>query len=1256
MENGNDESESNNPELAKPTSNAAATAATVGDRAESGPQHGVRGGTGASELDRGSATRPASATRYVETSVGTLSYLELAPLLADRIFAVEQSIGNDGYAAAATDEYLILKLHGDICADLIPAIGGRWRQKDVQVGAHRPPPYHRVPELMREYARDLAVRIADSKSGDEARMLETLAFAEGRLLSIHPFEDFNGRLTRVFLSEVLRRMELPAVDPTPDPGPPTQRYLSALAAADGHNWKPLMTIWRERMEADNFFRDSFLALTGHAPMPWQSRLFHTHFLHGDLPDSVNIPTGLGKTAVMAVWLIALGWQLRYTHTSRLPRRLVYVVDRRAVVDQSTDFAENLRERLSGPDAAELNAALGFEGQRKLPISTLRGQFVDNREWLEDPARPAIIVGTVDMIGSRLLFEGYGVSRKMRPYHAGLLGADALVLLDEAHLVPPFEALLASIAGEPTTYGARAEEDREHVPAFRLLPLSATSRSPGSNVFSLEGDDYSNLDDEGAKLTRKRLDAAKRLRIEAADPKNLPKALADQAWELADKGREAIRCLIYCDKRDDAQKVHDDLLARLARLTKSETKRPTGRTTEHHAAHVSAIAGQRIELFVGARRVHERNTAKARLKELGFLADSKAERNSACFLVATSAGEVGVDLDADHLVCDLVPWERLVQRFGRVNRRGEHGAHVVVVDTGEPVPKKAEKPTAEELQRILIYQSVKEVIRLLPVIEAGVFDASPGSARDLAARSLTEKQMGDLISAASSAAPLRPALSRPLVDAWSMTSLEEHTGRPRIEPWLRGWVSDEPQTTVAWRAHLPVRGAATATPYEIKAFFEAAPLHASEFLETETYRVQDWLIQRVKSLSAPAAKPIQTDNEEEEDEGVTDSVEATDTQATSVDALEGNDLPESLTPPADADLLSNPARVRLRGDEVIGMIFSASGDYERSLRVQDILFVSQKADNRQIKKQVDKAEKQFRKDLCGATLIVSARIGGLENGLLKKKDAEERPADAADADLSWGADGNGNPLIPFRIRLGDIPSTDAQSNQKWRASLRFDLESDANGEATRWLIVEEWPNSANTEERRSCGPDQSLTEHQSWAERCARDIGKRVGLSAVYIEMLAIAARLHDEGKQTKNWQDAFRARRDGRPYAKISTKGRPAFELLSGYRHEFGSLPHAQKDEVFNKLPADLRDLALHLIAAHHGHARPLISIAGCDDAPPSALEERAREVALRFARLQRRWGPWGLAWWESLLRAADQQASRENEVRGHKLSKETGQ
>jgi CRISPR-associated endonuclease/helicase Cas3 len=176
------------------------------------------------------------------------SYRELAPLLADRVAAVENRISLDEFADTALDENLILRLHRDIAAELVPTIGGKWRRTDVRVGNHEPPSFVRVPELMRDYALDLAARIDGMPESDYERLLETLAFAEGRLLSIHPFGDFNGRVTRVFLSELLRRLNLPAVDPTPDPGPPTARYLAALAAADRMDWGPLAMIWRERFD------------------------------------------------------------------------------------------------------------------------------------------------------------------------------------------------------------------------------------------------------------------------------------------------------------------------------------------------------------------------------------------------------------------------------------------------------------------------------------------------------------------------------------------------------------------------------------------------------------------------------------------------------------------------------------------------------------------------------------------------------------------------------------------------------------------------------------------------------------------------------------------------------------------------------------------------------------------------------------------------------------------------------------------------
>ena len=205
------------------------------------------------------------------------------------------------------------------------------------------------------------------------------------------------------------------------------------------------------------------------PFRWQSRLLR-RLLSGDLPEAVDVPTGLGKTSVMALWLIAL------MEGASLPRRLVYIVDRRAVVDQATRFAERLGRNMPVELADRLRLK---DGAGALPISTLRGGFADNRDWLEDPSKPAIVVGTIDMIGSRLLFEGYGVSRVMRPYHAGFLGVDTLVLLDEAHLCPPFEALLRQIAAHRDGKLGPRPGCEPVTPPFHLMSLSANCPCGGS---------------------------------------------------------------------------------------------------------------------------------------------------------------------------------------------------------------------------------------------------------------------------------------------------------------------------------------------------------------------------------------------------------------------------------------------------------------------------------------------------------------------------------------------------------------------------------------------------------------------------------------------------------------------------------------------------------------------------------------------------------------------------------------------------------
>ena len=910
------------------------------------------------------------------------------------------------------------------------------------------------------------------------------------------------------------------------------------------------------------FDGRFRALTCHAPFGWQRRLFEEHFMHGDLPSALDLPTGLGKTSVMAIWYLAR------RAGARVPRRLVYVVDRRAVVDQATAVAESIKKESC--DSA-------------LRISTLRGRYADNREWLEDPAAPAIIVGTVDMIGSRLLFEGYGVSRGMRPYHAGLLGADTLAVLDESHLVPPFERLLERIArdrDEDNDLGPKEAKDRDLIPRFRLLPLSATGRDRGGDVFRLTEQDRKD------PVVKARLEAKKRLVFKKLEEKpaeededksdqkpdgeknKLEDKLAEEAWALSGEGKAPVRIAIYCNSRKVAEKTKEAIGKKLKEYNKNKMES-------------AQIPPKNVQLFVGARRVKERQDVKETLEDLGFFSGNDAP-DKAAFVIATSAGEVGVDLDADHMVMDLVPFERMVQRLGRVNRLGGRDAKVIAIyeNEDEPKPKKPNAPTNEEQRAIIAWRAFK-VLKKLPCYGDDSHNASPDALGDL-----KDRLAKDMIFGASSPDPLYPALTRPLLDAWSMTSLKEHTGRPEVQPWLRGWIDgDPPQTTLVWRKFLPVRvQGGVASEREVADFFAAVPPHLTEVIEVPTYRVHEWLLKLAKAGTVEKAGG----NASSDGEGNTDA--------------------------------ADPAP--LNEQKIVAIGLGRSGEDAELFTIDGLITAAKSKNDKEI----------LKRSIGNRTLILDARMGGLsEDGLFDPR--KEKLVSTPDTDDAWET------VIGFRVRsiTPDAENPDAD----WHKPYLFDLRRDGEGRPLRQLRVEKYRDATATEEERSLSPKQAqkLEEHQEWA---ARKAGKLVGLLELPDNIgkaVVLAARLHDEGKKATNWQRAFSAGADG-VYAK--TRGPFLRSVLAGYRHEFGSLTHVEQDDVFKALPNDLKDLVLHLVAAHHGHARPVIETAGCDDGPPSQLTARARDVALRFARLQKRFGPWGLAWLETILRAADAQASRD--------------
>ena len=942
------------------------------------------------------------------------------------------------------------------------------------------------------------------------------------------------------------------------------------------------------------FDAAFKALTGHPPFPWQRRLFQ-RLRTGDLPPAIDVPTGLGKTAVMAIWLLARAVG------APLPRRLVYVVDRRAVVDQATDFAVRLHEALKTEALDHVRRGLGL-ADRSLPISTLRGQHADNREWLEDPTAPALIVGTVDMVGSRLLFEGYGVSRRMRPYHAGLLGCDALVLLDEAHLSRPFEELLRAIEVEQRPAGADSAASTpgqfagpcattSTPPSFRVLPLSATLGSAAASSTL-------NQEDRANETVRARLEATKTLVIEELESNApLEAALAEQAWNLAHQEAERagtpVRVLIYCDRRKVAERVKEYLLHRKKQ----------------------AETGAAVILFVGGRRVYERETAARDLRLHGLLADSDARPETPVFVVATAAGEVGVDLDADHMVCDLVAWERMVQRLGRVNRRGSGSARVVVIDQGPPDPKLAGE------EGIARHSAAKDLLKDLPSSEGGR-QAGPAALADVG----ESAERRNRIRRASTPKPLYPVLTRPLIDAWAMTSLSEHAGRPEVDPWLRGWEKQDPQTTVVWRRCLPVRtepagvGSRTVAHRDgtVESFFEAAAPHAVERLETETSRVVEWLRKRARKLANAREG---TRRRERDLEAAADQAENS-TDIVRVDPL------APVHPEAPA-----------------AFVLDRRGEPDGVLQLKDAAGLT---------------VKELERKLAGRLIVVDARVCGLKDGLLDASNDETVPTaeddwgetDVRDETARDGAMTSDQPAVRVRVlsdderaRLldaGDAARANADGiPAAWREAWAAPYRVSDEGQAVAWLVVEKWRAAAQDEDSRAMAPVlQGLEDHQEKAAEEADRIATVLGLSDGDRKMLVAAARHHDDGKRAPRWQRAFNVPRGGGPYAK--TPGPPNRHVLNGYRHEFQSTLDAEEHGLDDLERSDPRfGLALHMIAAHHGHARPAIRVDGCDKLPPTAAARRAFEIGQRFAMLQRQWGPWGLAWWEALLRAADQRASR---------------
>ena len=750
-----------------------------------------------------------------------------------------------------------------------------------------------------------------------------------------------------------------------------------------------------------------------------------------------------------------------------------------------------------------------------------------------------------MIGSKLLFSGYGDGRYGRAHHAGLIGYDALIVHDEAHLTPAFSDLLRAVAQEQKREAEGGDLPAEVVRPVRVIELSATRR--GAERQECEGDVFTlEREDEEDTIVQERITATKRLYLRESEEKvekEIQKRVAE--WLHQEIVRRALdhnnsRCkvLIYVRTPEDVKKIESALTKELGK--------------------------DRVAVLTGTMRGYERDKLVKENPVYRAMLDPKATVEQTVYLVSTSAGEVGIDLDADHMVCDLTTLDALIQRLGRVNRRGgqQRAAQVDVVARGDTKEKpsdldRAMTATLSLLRRWLDEAGVED--------EAGIrwVDVSPSGLRER-----LNSTPRDEVQEAFSPRVGTPPLTDILLDNWSLTSIDQMPGRPEVAPFLHGLTAEPPETFIAWRREVTLLDEAAVDKEALRAWFGACRIEAREKLRDRTDRVRKAL----KGLS---------------------------------DNLNKKDPPIGDVPVVVLDERGNASWSSL------AKLKDANNDANLDYR----------------------------------TVVLPVEAGGLDaNGLLDPNSDRRHDLDVAELEPTdrrrerWIHRSEGEPFE--RLTTGESANAPPSGlREKQRIPLLEPAEDDEDGK-TEDLVLFVSPPLSGLENPETTTASQTLEEHTSAIVEHMQRIVDRLGLGQVGIgEALITAAQWHDKGKDRLVWQRYARNGADTAPLAKSPRYLHP--RELGGYRHEFGSLLDAISEADLSEWPDG--KLVLHLIAAHHGWARPHFEAKAFDSSRRTSDNDKAfAEVVRRFGQLQQKYGRWGLAWLESLVRCADIAASQE--------------
>lgn len=370
------------------------------------------------------------------------------------------------------------------------------------------------------------------------------------------------------------------------------------------------------------FEDYYQKVTGNKPRKWQSQLVKL-ILNNKWHDVLYAKTGYGKMSIVEIWYYCLLWQM-LAGERNVPIRLHYIINRRTIVDDVWEKSKKLQKVIQGIFSDELKH-LKLIDHKGLEIIRLRGGL-GKKELVNthSPSFPAIYISTLDQYGSRLMFRGYGMSTKMRSFHAGLCLYDSLIVVDESHTAQTMTNLVNDIKNI----------QKNKLPGViepRVLEMTATPSSD-KDVFNLDFSDLAHLDKQ------------KPIKIHKSTSKLAEIVSLAKAESLNNK------CVLVV--------VNTVTLARkvFSILRKSSS------------AQVSLLTGQNRPIRIASKDMEI-------LQE--YLKDRNNLREGNKIVVATQTIEVGVDYNADVMISELASLEAIIQRAGRLNRFGdmEHGKAV-----------------------------------------------------------------------------------------------------------------------------------------------------------------------------------------------------------------------------------------------------------------------------------------------------------------------------------------------------------------------------------------------------------------------------------------------------------------------------------------------------------------------------------------------------------------------------------------------------